>query len=68
VLSVQTQNGTPSLWALVDDAAPIVNRTFKTYGTGNAMPDADSVGQFLGTYQVHDGLLVFHVFEQQSGK
>lgn len=64
VLSVQMQGGAPQLWALVDEKAPAEPRTFATYGTGNPMPEVADYGQFVGTYQMHGGSLVFHVFEQ----
>lgn len=62
LLTVQTQGNAPQLWALVDEEAPAVRRTFVTYGTGHPMPDAD-YGTYVGTYQIHNGELVFHVFE-----
>lgn len=62
VLTVQTQFGRPQLWALVDQRAEPEPRTFATYGTGNPMPDGDP-GAYVGTYQIDDGALVFHVFE-----
>lgn len=65
VLSVQTQDGLPQLWALVDEKAPTEQRTFAIYGTGNPMPDCADYGRFVGTYQMYGGSLVFHVFEQE---
>ena len=62
LLTVQTQHGLPQLWALVDEEAPIVNRNFATYGIGNMMPDGDP-GEYVGTYQIYGGAVVFHVFE-----
>ena len=61
-MTVQIQHGMPQLWALVDEKAPIIYRTIATYGTGNMMPDGDP-GEYVGTYQIHGGALVFHVFE-----
>ena len=66
VLGVQPQGDfplRPQLWALVDEKAPVADRTFATYGTGNPMPDGDP-GKYVGTYQMHGGALVFHVFEK----
>jgi hypothetical protein len=62
VLCVQTQGGIPHIWAEVEtDNAPVV-RKFRVVGTGHAMP---AVGlQYLGTYQVLDGALVWHVYEE----
>lgn len=63
VLTVQMQGSTPKLWAMVDEKAPIVNRKFETYGTGNPMPDS-FLGAYVGTYQMYNGSPVFHVFDR----
>lgn len=62
-LSVQVQGEAPQLWALVDEKKPLAARTFATYGTGHPLPN-DAPGSYVGTYQMHDGALVFHVFEK----
>jgi hypothetical protein len=60
VLCVQVQNGVPCLWALVDPTAPKLSRNFFTFGTGHPI---DPTGlEFVGTYQIDGGALVFHVF------
>lgn len=64
-LSVQIQHGEPQLWALVDSAMPHKARTFKTIGTGNPNTLTDSA-EFIGTYQLGLGDLVFHVFEEPA--
>ena len=61
VLTVQMQHGALALWALVDENAPQSNRSFAIYGTGNPMPQ--SPGEYVGTFQLRNGDLVFHVFE-----
>lgn len=62
ILCVQMQGRNPQLWALVD---PLVKekeiRQFNTYGTGNNIPDQP--GEYIGTFQMESGSLVFHVFE-----
>lgn len=63
LLTLQTQGDAPQLWALVDEKAPLVTRIFSTYGTGHTMPEGDP-GQYVGTYQLQGGSLVFHVFEE----
>lgn len=59
-LSVQTQDGVPCLWALVEPDAPKVLMLFDIYGTGHPMPD--DPGVYIGTFQLHGGALVFHLF------
>lgn len=63
ILSVQTQNGTPCIWALVQPDAVLLPRTINTFGTGH--PIDGNPGAFVGTYQLQGGalVLVFHVFE-----
>ena len=62
LLTVQIQHGLAQLWALVDEKAPIIDRTIATYGTGNPLPDG-YLGEYIGTYQISGGALVFHVFD-----
>jgi len=64
ILCVQTQNDTPCIWALVDDAvAALETRIIYTYGTGHDIPDADNL-VYIGTYQLLIGKLIFHLFEK----
>lgn len=65
VLAVQTQNGAPQLWALVDPDAEHESRRFALLGTGHYLtPEALEHGlTYRGTFQVRDGALVFHLFE-----
>lgn len=65
VLTVQTQAGKPCLWALVDPAAPKHDRRFRIVGTGHPFDDADA-HRYIGTFQMHGGALVFHVFERNG--
>lgn len=60
-LSVQVQHNQPTLWAIVDPEAEIVNHRFCLVGTGHSTPE--NVGRFIGTFQMFDGSLVFHLFE-----
>jgi hypothetical protein len=65
-LAIQTQLHTdcPCLWALVDPNLPKVKREFRTFGTGYPLPDSVYIKKYIGTYQVNNGHLVFHVFEK----
>lgn len=60
VLAVQEQNGLPCAWAIVDDAEQATERVrFCIRGTGHELGD---VGDYVGTFQLHGGDLVFHAF------
>jgi hypothetical protein len=61
ILTVKTQGSMPRLWVLVDPAAPMVKRTFNTYGTGHPIPD--DPGIYIGTFFMGGESLVYHVFE-----
>ncbi len=63
ILTMQCQGETPCLWVLVDPTKRKKIRRFEIFGTGHTM-DVLSVSTYVGTYQLKDGQLVFHVFEQ----
>lgn len=62
ILCVQTQQGEPCLWAMVNPERKRVDRQIATYGTGHPIPVDISAG-YIGTYQLSGGMLVFHVFD-----
>lgn len=63
ILTVQTQNNIPCIWALVNDKeTEKESRFINTFGTGH--PIDSSPRKYIGTYQLHNGALVFHVFEE----
>lgn len=65
VLTVQEQHGKPCLWAQVDDEERITReRTFRIIGTGNPFPAQCGPLSYVGTFQLLDGDLVFHVYEE----
>lgn len=61
ILCVQSQNGTPCLWAEVDTDQSTETRTFYVHGTGHELESGVLV--YIGTVQLHGGALVFHVYE-----
>ena len=61
ILSIQTQFKRTCIWALVDPNAEKQKRNFRLCGTGHIMDD--SILAFIGTCQIDNGQLVFHVFE-----
>ncbi len=60
-LDVQMQGEHCCVWALCDQHAPRSERHIAIYGTGNPMPDAP--GEYIATFQMAGGALVFHAFE-----
>ena len=60
VLTIQTQNGLPYIWALVDIDAECDFRYFTIVGTGHDFPNADDFN-YINTIQ--DGPFVWHIFE-----
>lgn len=64
-LTVQVQHGRPFLWARVTIDKPPALQFFRTAGTGHDL--GSNVGRHIGSFQLSDGDLMFHVFaEQQS--
>ncbi len=62
VLKVDTQNGAPYLWALVDTERGHTHRHFMLRGTGHSIPE-DVRASYVGTFQLHGGLFVGHLWE-----
>lgn len=62
MLTVQMQNDTPCLWALVDKSNNLHDVKIFTVGTGHEITRDDLV--YIGTYQVYGGKLIFHVFRE----
>lgn len=63
LLAVQLQGGAPCLWALVDPSLHKEVRYFRLAGTGHRI-SADEKLKYVGTFQMHGGTLVFHLFEK----
>ena len=62
ILTVQVQNDTPCLWAEVDaEQTVMASHAFNLFGTGHPVPAAP--GTYLGTFQLREGRLVFHLYE-----
>lgn len=63
VLSVAAQRDRVQMWALVDPGAAKETRRFRLAGTGHALSCPEEL-RFIGTFQMHGGSLVFHLFER----
>ena len=61
-LCVQRQFDGTQAWFLLDPEAPKVTRRFSVAGTGHTILEAGRLS-YLGTFQLHGGRLVFHLFE-----
>jgi hypothetical protein len=63
-LTVQVQHGVLCLWARVTIGAPPCVHHFRIAGTGHDL--GSGVGRHIGTFQLADGDLVFHVFAEAA--
>lgn len=63
ILTFQVQNHIPCIWALVYPDAPLVERRFWFVGTGHPLKEVSKT-TYIGTIQLEDGALIFHLFEE----
>lgn len=61
ILTLQVQNDTPCIWILVDSEAEKETRRFGLIGTGHFTRHENI--EYVGTFQMYHGNLVWHVFE-----
>lgn len=61
VLCVQLQHDTPCIWALVDPEKKRETKRFRLAGTGHLIKEENL--KYIGTFQLYEGELVFHLFE-----
>jgi len=62
ILTIQTQDGVPCIWALVNPDNTNEDIFIEIFGTGHEINYGMGADRkYLGTYQL--GSLVFHVFE-----
>jgi hypothetical protein len=62
LLTVQTQHNKPYIWVETNPEAPEIEQEFLTFGTGYEIPKTDLQPEYIGTYQLEQGLLVYHVY------
>jgi hypothetical protein len=60
ILDVQSQNGTTTVWAQVDNTQPQVKRRIHFCGTGSELIPT---GRYIATVQLRGGFLVLHFFD-----
>ena len=66
ILTMQTQNGKPCIWFLVDPDIPKEEwkeKKIMIYGIGHQIKKLNP-GIYIGTYQLSSGDLIFHVFDE----
>lgn len=61
ILTVQIQDGIPCIWVAVNTVFADRDYKIRTIGTGNPI-EKEFKGRYIGTYQLQNGSLVFHVF------
>lgn len=61
ILSIQCQLGLPKIWCVVDPHVEFEIRKFTILGTGYQMGSAKM--EYIETFQINEGNLVFHLFE-----
>lgn len=67
ILTVQNQNEDAFIWVLVDPNKETEERFFEVYGTGHSINyDMGVERKYIGTFQIGNGALVFHLFERIS--
>ena len=64
ILNLATQYEKPCIWAQVETEAPLEKRRFVTLGTGHPFTNHEQA-RFVGTFMLHGGSFVGHVFEVQ---
>lgn len=60
-LYFEIQRGVPTLWILVNPKNKFEKRYFRIVGTGDTIEDNNLT--YIGTNQLADGDLIFHLFE-----
>ena len=66
IIHINTQHGSPHLWAIVDPSEPKETRVFGVYGTGHTLPESPK--SHVGSFLMYNDNLVFHVFEYQKAQ
>ena len=62
-LYFEVQKEIPTLWVLVNPEHKFEKRYFRIVGTGDIIEEDDTL-KYIGTIQMADGDLIFHLFER----
>lgn len=60
LLYTDTQYDIPAIWAIVNPDAKRVHRRIRVAGTEHSNVE----GAYVGSFQMHGGQLVWHIFDQ----
>lgn len=64
IIKGENQDGFVAIWAIVDTSAPLVNRHFRLYKTGQEINELTERLKFIGRADIHVGMdLGMHIFE-----
>lgn len=63
ILKIDCQFNNPQMWALVDPTRPNEKRSFRIAGTGHPIYENSEQLNFIDTFKMNDGALIFHIFE-----
>lgn len=63
ILCCQSQRGSPCIWILCDPEMPLEDRNFRLVGTGHLLDEDISNLVFIDSFQIYDGLQIYHLFE-----
>ena len=63
ILKAECQHNIPYLWVLADLERLSVKKTFRFAGTGHPINHRKDELQFVSTFQMEKGNLIFHIFE-----
>lgn len=66
ILHIDSQQGQPMLWALVDPGALKETRRFRFAGTGHEIIENPENLIHRGTFKLHGDALIFHIFERKG--
>ena len=62
ILTVQVQHNESFMWIEIDPENDTESKYFEVFGTGHSMPEGKRI--YIGTFQLHNGALVFHLYER----
>lgn len=65
ILAFQTQREQPCIWVLIDMKAELVLFNFRLAGTRHLIEHSGDQLKYIGTCQLHQGLLTWHLFLEE---